>query len=105
MTKELRHSLGDDVLFIFRLFVGPIQGMNLRNLSCHGYLNLNDLIPIYNSFLIYLLLSLKDFECVRMMNVIPFENYEIFIKKLPFEVKIDPPLYGNGILIGGKINF
>ena len=89
-SSILEDIFGEDIIFILMTFCGPIQGMNLRNLTWHGFLT-KEIFPIeFSSFLMILILSLfekfnKRFKDIPRRKLL---NDEEFVKKLNFEFKI-----------------
>ncbi|KAL0481703.1 endoplasmic reticulum membrane-associated RNA degradation protein [Acrasis kona] len=86
-NENIKNIFGIDVIFLLRLFCGPLQGMNLRNIVWHGFLVDNEFDSRYSSFLILLLLSLplvskKELKSLHEFDVpmhqqtfhIPFES-------------------------------
>ncbi len=64
-TEKMKEILGTDVLFLLRLVSGPLQGMNLRNITWHGFLKDEEFHECYSSFLLLLILSLSDVDGVK----------------------------------------
>jgi hypothetical protein len=63
---RLQDILGFDIIFLLRLISGPLQGMNLRNITWHGFLKDDEFPECYASFLLILILSLSDLEQVKL---------------------------------------
>lgn len=55
----ISQSLGEDILFILRTMIGPLNGLNLRNVIWHGFVTYEEFSPNYTSFFLVLLLSLS----------------------------------------------
>ncbi|XP_025104495.1 LOW QUALITY PROTEIN: endoplasmic reticulum membrane-associated RNA degradation protein-like [Pomacea canaliculata] len=53
-TKELKEILGDNVMQILRVLIGPPTSLNLRNLAWHGFLGDSELPHRYCCFLLLL---------------------------------------------------
>lgn len=56
--KEMEEVLGKDLLFLIKTSIGPLNGLNLRNIVFHGFISQKEFNPVYTSFLIILMLSL-----------------------------------------------
>ncbi|KAL6040678.1 hypothetical protein QOT17_025284 [Balamuthia mandrillaris] len=51
--------LGEDLIFLLRTTVGPLEGLNLRNLTWHGFFTQHEFSSIYTSLMLMIVLSLK----------------------------------------------
>ncbi|KAL0476526.1 ER membrane-associated RNA degradation protein [Acrasis kona] len=59
VIPELNKVLGQDVVFLLRAFIGPLNGFNLRNITIHGFITPNEFRPCYTTFLLVLFMSVS----------------------------------------------
>jgi hypothetical protein len=52
----------DDILLTWNILVGTQDGLNLRNLLWHGFLNKSQFDPAFTSFLMFCVVSMKPPE-------------------------------------------
>jgi len=67
MTDEVEKQLGAEFVFLFRCFSGPLQGLNLRNITWHGFLDSTHFPRSVASFLIHLIISLSQKENIKQI--------------------------------------
>jgi hypothetical protein len=90
-TDTFENLLGKDMIFVFMTFCGPIQGMNLRNLTWHGFLSSEVFPPHYSSFLLIFILSLHQyFKKFLNLNRRFLLNDQKWISSLNFSIKVPP---------------
>lgn len=88
-TKEIQKLFDKDQLFFMRTFFGPIQGMNLRNLVWHGFLNENVFPDCYSTMLLVLICSLPEFnQILSKFNRRKLFDDVSWVKSLDFELKL-----------------
>jgi hypothetical protein len=58
MMPEVVSLLGEDCHFLLRLLIGPPSGLNLRNITWHGFVSISEFSPSYVSLLFVMLMSL-----------------------------------------------
>ena len=56
-SKEILNVFGEDVVFFISTVIGPPEGLNLRNILWHGFLNIQEFDSNFTSFLFILFLS------------------------------------------------
>lgn len=61
VTKELEAVFGEDFLFLLHIFLGPPTGLNLRNVTWHGFVLQGEFPWIYVAFLFVLLFTIPSF--------------------------------------------
>lgn len=88
-TKEIEEFFKKDVLFFMRTLLGPIQGMNLRNLVWHGFLNEKIFPDCYASLILVLIVSLPELNPIFEK----FKRRQLFndmkwVESLNFKVKL-----------------
>lgn len=90
MVEEIELILGKEFVFIFRCFSGPLQGLNLRNVVWHGFLDSTHFSRSFSSFLIVLIITLAKRESVK--NILQTSNK----MRRSFNMMMDiPPGSGN----------
>jgi hypothetical protein len=60
-SEEIRTLFGEDIVFFLQTLFGPKVGLNLRNLTWHGFLSEKELFDPFGSLLIILVFSLNSF--------------------------------------------
>ncbi|KAL0482176.1 endoplasmic reticulum membrane-associated RNA degradation protein [Acrasis kona] len=65
IMSELKEILGQDIIFFLRLIIGPIQGMNIRNLLWHGFFSDDEFHQGYTSLLLMLVASISKIKIVQ----------------------------------------
>jgi hypothetical protein len=60
LLPELGLILGNDVVFLLRAFIGPLNGLNLRNVTIHGFITPQEFQPAYTTFLLVLMFSVSQ---------------------------------------------
>jgi hypothetical protein len=60
LLPDLKQILGPDKLFLIRSYIGPLNSLNLRNVTLHGFVMENEFHPSYMSFLLLLMTSLSN---------------------------------------------
>ncbi|KAG2373163.1 hypothetical protein C9374_012765 [Naegleria lovaniensis] len=90
MVEEIESVLGKEFVFIFKCFSGPLQGLNLRNVVWHGFLDASHFPRSFASFLIVLIVTLAKKESVK--NTLQSSNQ----MRRSFNAMMDiPQLSGN----------
>lgn len=69
---ETRDRLGRDRIYLLRLMIGPLHGINLRNLLWHGFVAPHEFPPYHSGLLLGLLLSIA----VEWQPVTSTVNYQ-----------------------------
>ncbi|XP_055879452.1 endoplasmic reticulum membrane-associated RNA degradation protein-like [Biomphalaria glabrata] len=73
-TTELRDILGDSVIAVLHVVMGPPVSMNLRNVAWHGFLSVNELPRRYIYFLLLLTVSIGKHLSERHFSTDVVEN-------------------------------
>ncbi|KAL0483133.1 hypothetical protein AKO1_014806 [Acrasis kona] len=59
MNNDLSEIVGADKLFLLRAMFGPLNSLNLRNVTLHGFVTESEFHPCYTSLLLLLMVSLS----------------------------------------------
>jgi hypothetical protein len=70
---------GKDIVFLFRLLIGPLHGVNLRNVTLHGFMTTNEWYPGFTSLILMIIFSVSS-QCKELR-----EKFEITFDQRPFE--------------------
>ncbi|KAL9645306.1 hypothetical protein ABK040_002506 [Willaertia magna] len=85
-TQEISTILNKEILFILKLFTGPLQGLNLRNLIWHGFLN--NLTNEFTNFFIFLILTIsKEGNVINILNLGKFIRRKL--EKIIFSTNLE----------------
>jgi len=60
VTAEVESVFGTDVVFLIRSFIGPLSGLNLRNVAIHGFMKPSEFHPAYTSLLLLLVPTISN---------------------------------------------
>ncbi|EFC39729.1 predicted protein [Naegleria gruberi] len=88
MVEEIEEALGKEFVFIFRCFSGPLQGLNLRNVLWHGFLDSENFPRCFASFLILLIISISKREETKQV----LENASSKQVRRSFNTMLDIPV-------------
>jgi hypothetical protein len=77
MMPELAQIIGKDELFMIRAFIGPLNSLNLRNVTLHGFLTEKEFHPAYTSFLLLIMTSISDKLSHLLKEPSDYLNYRL----------------------------
>jgi hypothetical protein len=87
LLPELKLVLGEDIVFLLRAFIGPLNGLNLRNVTIHGFITPEEFHPSYATFLFVLIASLGDLVSTY------FQGREYYYREwFDFNIDIGPTI-------------
>jgi hypothetical protein len=70
---------GKDIVFLFKLLIGPLHGVNLRNVTLHGFMTTTEWYSGFTSLILMIIFSVSS-QCKELR-----ENFEITFDQRPFE--------------------
>jgi hypothetical protein len=85
--KKLKELLGEDLIFLLKLMIGPLNGLNLRNICLHGFITPKEFPSSYAIFLIVLILTVSS--SFSVIEHRPLKNYHIKNLLIPSIESID----------------
>jgi hypothetical protein len=92
IMPQLNEILGPNIIFLLRLIIGPIQGMNLRNLMWHGFFSDDEFYNGYAALLLVLIPSIAALPVVKQSYLVESRpllkgsNYDCPTTPIPFNV-------------------
>ena len=60
VMKEMKNIFGDDIMFLLRTVMGPLNSLNLRNVTLHGFIMPQEFPSCFTSFLLLFIVSLSE---------------------------------------------
>lgn len=100
VMPELRDSIGTDKIYLLRMLIGPLHGINVRNLLWHGFVAGHE-FPVHFACLIFaLLLSLaKDLIATTSTS-----KYQLMLQQVTTDLRFfeKPLLRSSPVLRGGE---
>ena len=84
-SKIVQNLLGEDLVFLLRVFIGVPMGINAKNLSLHGFLTTEQFEPPYSSLAMCLIFTIDSFLSKKLGIV----DRELFMKETRWMKCID----------------
>ena len=78
-NSEIIDLFGKDIIFLLKLLIGPLHGINLRNITLHGFMTTNEWFNGFTSLILMLIFSISPI-CKNLRK-----NFEINFQQRPFE--------------------
>ncbi|EFC39252.1 predicted protein [Naegleria gruberi] len=72
--KELKDIYGEEVTLLLRCLVGPLNSINLRNVSLHGFINEREFQDCYLSLILLLVPSLSRLSTKHLNDTVGMNN-------------------------------
>jgi hypothetical protein len=61
VVPRMETIFGSDILFLCRALIGPLNGLNLRNVTVHGFVAPHEFNPSYTALMLVLVASISKF--------------------------------------------
>lgn len=101
MMPELRDSIGADKIYLLRMLIGPLHGINVRNLLWHGFVAGHE-FPVHFACLIFaLLLSLAK----GLLAITSTDKYQLMLQQVTTDLRFfEKPLLRSSPVLRGGLN-
>eukprot|EP01080_Neovahlkampfia_damariscottae_P011416 gene11416-4583_t len=76
---EMIELFGKDIIFLFRLLIGPLHGINLRNVTLHGFMTTHEWFDGFTSLILMLIFSISPI-CQNLRK-----KFQVNFQQRPFE--------------------